>query len=283
MPKDFQKTANSSLELSLPHPGIIDIEGFDKQFQLRCYKPSSDLEPFVVHIWVQRLLQPLHPAQKPPVEVLSGPNMYLFFTPETAFIHSITRREFKYDAFASEVIAGVKFRPGGFYPFLNRPVSDLAPNEPLASVFPNVDTVFTKDLLSQSDVEIVARLQALLQNKQPKQDKNLELVTKIINSLGSDTSPKTVRSVAQAFRMSERSVQLLFRTYVGVGLKWIITRKRLLETMNRVQGQSNPSWAEAAAELGYSSQSHFSREFKDILGVTPSQYLKNLLGLGSRT
>jgi AraC-like DNA-binding protein len=277
MPESFQKTAKTSHELPVAHPGIIDSEGFDKYFQLQCYEPSQDLKPFVTHIWIQRRRQISHPTQKPPVEVLSGPNMYLFFTAESAFIHGVTRHEFEYDAFASEVIAGVKFRPGGFHAFLGKSVSELdTDTSSIASIFPAVNDAFRQDLLNQSNGAIVARLELLLLSKKPEEDKNLELVAGILSALDSDTALKTVGSVAQAFHISERSVQLLFQTYVGVGLKWVLTRRRLLETVSRIKEQSDSSQAEVAVELGYNSQSHFTREFKDVMGQPPSRYFKSL-------
>jgi len=277
MNDDFQKPANNLRELPLSHPGIIDIEGFDTHFQLRCYEPSPQLAPFVTHIWVQRRRQPRQKAQKPLVEVLSGPNIYLFFTTQQAFIHGITRHEFSYNAFASTVTAGVKFRPGGFYPFLDKPVSGLEPNADITSVFPTADRAFREGLLEQSDEIIVRRLEALLMDKQPQGNKNLVLVSKVLAALDDDASLRTVGSIAQAFHMSERSLQLLFQVHVGVGLKWIITRKRLLETVSQVKERSNSSQAEVAAELGYNSQSHFTRDFKDTTGQLPSHYLRKVV------
>ena len=275
MTKGFQKPANNLQEVSLPHPGIIDSKSFNKHFQLCCYKPSPDLEPFVVHIWVQRQLS--RPTQKPPIEILSGPNIYLFFTAEAAFIHGITRHEFEYDASASEVVAGVKFRPGGLHPFLRKSVRELDTSmPPITSVFPAATETFRNELLDQPDEIVVTRLEALLRSRQPAQDISLELVTKILHALDNDTSLRTVGSIAQSFHMSERSLQLLFQTHVGVGLKWIITRKRLLETIGQIKERPGSFQAAATTELGYNSQSHFTREFKDVIGRSPSQYLKGL-------
>ena len=276
MAERFQKPANNLHELTVAHPGIIDSESFNKYFELRCYEPPSDLMPFVVHIWIQRRRPISHLTQKTPVEVLSGPNMYLFFTAEASFIHGVTRHEFEYDAFASEVVAGVKFRPGGFHAFWRKSVSELETDtSAISSVFPAADEAFRRELLTQSDEMIVATLEALLRSKKPKEDKNLKLVTKIVNALDKDTSLKTVGSVAQAFHMSERSLQLLFQTYVGAGLKWVLTRRRLLETVGLIKEKSESSQAEVAVGLGYNSQSHFTREFKDVIGQPPSRYFKD--------
>lgn len=270
MRQDYQKTANGLRELQLSHPGILSAKDFHEHFELHCYEPSSDLQPFVVHLWTQRVRGGDAPTHKP-IEILSGPNMYLFFTADSAFVHGITPREFSYDPATSSVIAGVKFRPGGFSAFSDQPITS---NMPLTAVFPQADRLFRRRLLAQSDQEIVTMLETLLRSKQPAYDRNLESIDRIMAAIDEDPSLQNVEQVAHAFDMSERALQLLFQRYVGVGLKWTLTRKRLLETVSRVQAHEYASWTEAAAELGYSSLSHFSQEFKQVTGLSPSHYLK---------
>lgn len=260
----------------MPHPGIINLDDFNTHFDLRCYEPSDELKPFVVHIWTQRLRHLHNLPPKPPTEIMSGSNIYLFFTPETAFIHGVVPSAFQYDAFTPGVITGVKFRPGGFFPFFERPLSQLTTDTPLESLFPDATTAFRKKLLQQTDEGIVAMLEMLLLNKEPKEYKNLKSIAAILEMLDETASPKTVSEIAQAFGMSERSLQFLFYTHVGAGLKWILARQRLLGAINRAQRQPLLSWTEIAAELNYSSQSHFSREFKKAIGQSPSHYLKGL-------
>ena len=275
MTKSFQKTASILRELQVSHPGIISLKKFDEQFELHCYEPSPDLTPFLVHIWTQRQREDIKPRCVP-TEIPTGPNIYLFLTPESAFVHSAITQRFNYNPFTPGVIAGVKFRPGGFHAFLSQSVSQLADHTPLASVFPDADAAFIKALLSQSDEKIVATIETWLRSKRPEADKNLDLIAKIMDALNKDMSLQTVGNIAAAFNLSERSLQLLFHTYVGTGIKWIVARRRLLEAIARVQNQDRPSWTEIAAELGYSSQSHFSRDFKKAIGQSPSQYLKGL-------
>lgn len=230
----------------------------------------------MAYVWTQRW----HGRDKPayqPMEILSAPSVYLFITAHKAFIHGIVNKGLLYDANTPGVIAGVKFKPGGFYAFFKRPVSELTGRTfPLEPVFAAADTRFTSELLTLPDEAIFTSLEELLHSNRPSADKNLVLVTDIMTALLQDETLQTVRAVARAFGKSERSIQLLFQTYVGVGLKWVITRKRLLETVQQVSSRTRSNWVEAAAEVGYSSQSHFAREFKRIIGRSPSQYLKTI-------
>lgn len=275
MTQGFQKPANTVQELQLSHPGIIDADAFNEHFDLRCYQPTADLRPFVTHIWIQRLKQPLPAGHKLPVEIASGPNTYLFFTSQAAFIHNVAQCGFTYDPLTPGVIAGVKFEPAGFYPFLRRSLSGLnAAILPITDVFPKADAAFTEKLLaaSNTDDDMVSMIEELLRDSQPEYHKNLRVVAEIVHAITTNASLRTVHATAQAFAMSERSLQLLFQTYVGVGVKWIIARRRLLEAIRRAQAHPDRTWVEVAAELGYSSQSHFSRDFKKVTGMSPSEY-----------
>lgn len=276
MTKSLQKSAKRLRELDLPHPGILDPTGFHEHFDLRCYEPPAALKPFLVHIWTQRIRSDVGRVDYQPLEVLSGPNVYLFFTPQGSFIHGIAVKNFKYNAHSPGVIAGVKFRPGGFYPFWQKPLSVLAGETlPVTTLFPEVDEVFTGKLLAQTDQEIVRDLEALLLKNSPTYSDKNEQIDKIMEILEADPSLQTVAAVAHRFGRSERSLQLLFQMYVGVPLKWVLARRRLLRAVQQFHATPDTTWTEVTAELGYSSQSHFTHEFTEVLGQSPSQYLKN--------
>lgn len=67
----------------------------------------------------------------------------------------------------------------------------------------------------------------------------------------------------------------MFHTYVGVGIKWIILRYRLLAATQLAIQPDTQSWTKIAAELGYTDQSHFINDFKRIIGKTPNNTLSN--------
>src|SRR5205085_1076663 len=99
------------------------------------YAPSAALAPFVVHIFTQRVK--ISSDTYRPLEILSGPNMYLFFTASQAFIHTITSGIFEYNT-KEPVVAGVKFRPGGLRAFLGKSLATLGTTDSLAEIFPEL-------------------------------------------------------------------------------------------------------------------------------------------------
>jgi len=64
-----------------------------------------------------------------------------------------------------------------------------------------------------------------------------------------------------------------FRTSTGLSLHRFINRRRIRASFNLLRAGA-PSLAGVALDLGFSSQSHFTRLFSDLTGMTPAKYRK---------
>ena len=272
MAKNLQKTA----DFYRKRVGIVNPQAFARNVQIHYFEPAKSLAPFVAHYFVARL-QTQDDPEYTASYVLSQPAVHLLFTPEESSIIGITTRKHVFRLKDRSVFAGARFKPGGFYPFWNGRMADLAEKTiPASEVFPQANATFVADLLTQSDPEIADTIERLLKRKQPKQDEKLELVKNITATIETQRNMHTTQAVAKTFGLSERTLQDLFTTRVGVGVKWIIMRTRFLEAMERAHLAAKPDWTMVAAELGYSTQSHFINDFKKIIGISPTQYVKTL-------
>ncbi|MEK6878393.1 MAG: helix-turn-helix domain-containing protein, partial [Nanoarchaeota archaeon] len=81
--------------------------------------------------------------------------------------------------------------------------------------------------------------------------------------------------MAKIFTMSERKIQRLFHVYVGATPKWVIQRFRLHEAAERLEKANNINFADFALEMNYFDQSHFIKDFKKTIGLTPEEYQKS--------
>ncbi len=70
---------------------------------------------------------------------------------------------------------------------------------------------------------------------------------------------------------SKRTLQRLFREYVGVSPKWVLQRIRLHEAAERM-AEGEGDWPRLALELGYFDQAHFIKAFKAVIGRSPADY-----------
>ena len=264
------------VEKTLFREAILKPGSFQYNYDLKCYEPHDDLKPFVEHYFISR-----RRAQYDPLyvgsDVLSQPVVSLFFKPEGAHFEGPTMGKRTLAAKDSPLYVGAQFKPGGFYPFWKQPLNSLAEKRiPASSVIPAVTKKFVHEFLEEDDHTMLSSIESLLRSKDPQPDPNLELLDNIIRTIEESNSIVTVAKVAAQFNKSERTVQHLFQTYVGVGAKWTIMRTRFLEVIKHAREQEKPDWLWLASEYGYSDQSHFINDFKRLTGESPSQFVHNM-------
>lgn len=261
------------IEKSDFYEGVLDFQEFAKNYDLRCYQPSPDMAAFVEHYFVSRRNTNFDHNYMGE-DVLSQPVASLFFTPAQSFFQgpSVGRRMLI--ARSSPLYVGAQFKPGGFYPFLEKAVYKIAERTfPVIEVLPDIDDGFITQLLAvKENQHLVSMIEQALKTKSLTPRPHLAMVGSIIRYLEEHCTTTTVAAVASHFNMSERSLQHIFRTYVGVGVKWAIMRARFLEVIKFARTQTKLNWTTVAAEFGYSDQSHFVNDFKKIVGQTPSEY-----------
>jgi AraC-like DNA-binding protein len=208
------------------------------------------------------------------------PYVDVFVSTRQSGIQGTFRGKRTYVAAGSGRIIGIRFRPGAFHAFWDRALAEIQDKYiDLQQVFPQADSRYIEHLLTFDDQAVIHDLLKLVRAKHPQPDANIELINEIITAIETDESLQTVKAVAKAFSRSERWLQLLFQDYIGIGLKWLLQRHRLLAAAEQVRETDQPNWAAIAYELGYSSQQHFITDFKQVLGKTPLQYKKDLTGL----
>lgn len=83
---------------------------------------------------------------------------------------------------------------------------------------------------------------------------------------------RTVDEVARELAVSTRTLQRLARTYVGMSPGAMIRRRRLQDAADIVRRDPHVDLATVAAEHGYADHAHLTRDFRDVLGFTPTQY-----------
>ena len=244
-----------------------------KHYSLKQYYPSKDLAFFVEHYWVARWNLPLSDTYA--AEILSNPSVNLSFTFDDARITGVVTKKFSYTLSGAGVAFGIRFLAGGFYPFLGRSVAMITDSTlPVSDVFDTDSSFWSKQVLTlPSDSHIIAHAEKLLRTKPLQPDEHIATINRIIAKIIDDRSIKQVQALAELFNMSERTLQYLFRKYVGVGLKWIINRYRLQEAAAAINA-GEKDWAQIANDLNYTDQSHFIRDFKNVIGETPAGYGK---------
>lgn len=270
----FQKSAGNETSDSVPHRGVLHPRDFDNDFTFVRYPAPDDLTAYVDYIWIIRWNFP-DGVERQSSAILPNPQINLFFSSEEgAGIQGVYKTKKAYVASGKGVVAGVTFKPGGFFAFWPHDASQLTNKSRIVgTAFPKITIRYITDLLQQGDETICSGLKTLLRSKQVIADPNIALVQHILLHLEENKALQSVEAVAHAYSKSERSLQQLFKTYVGVGIKWVLLRNRLLSAADRARTTPHPDWATIASDLGYASQAHFITDFKRVTGMSPGSYL----------
>jgi AraC-like DNA-binding protein len=254
--------------------GRLDPAGFQRHVQFETHAPPDDLAPFVEHFWLLRWerIRGTYVSE----EVMHRPYVDVFVASRRAGIQGTFLGRRSYVARGTGRIVGARLRPGAFHAFA--PTSTIRALRdkmaPLARVFQEADARWVAQVRASAPQNARAALVELLRGAGPRRDPNIRRLGTIIARLETDPALDSVAAVARACGRSERWVQQLFLGYLGVGLKWLLQRHRLLQAAARIRETERPAWAALAHELGYSSQQHFNTDLKKVLGRTPTEYKK---------
>lgn len=259
--------------------GILKAAAGQAKFDLSRFKPGPRLESFVEHYWV--IHYELDANTSYSQTVLSFPNVNMAFEQDhegrRALIYGIPKRPFVRELRGSGRVLGIKFRAGGFYPFWRRNISELTGNTIAASdVFgPEVHDWLDHVLDAEDGAAMARQAELALTSRLPDRDLQVEFAARIVNDTMHDRSIIKVEQICERAGLSMRQLQRLFYKYVGVTPKWVIKRFRLQEAAERIEQDETIEWAELALQLGYYDQTHFIKDFKSVLGQSPSAYRKN--------
>lgn len=84
-----------------------------------------------------------------------------------------------------------------------------------------------------------------------------------------------VKEIAKQTHYSERQLNRLFLTQIGMNVKEFIRLTRFNYVLKHIQ-TSPCFFAALSQQAGYFDQAHFDKDFKLISGVTPQKYLKTM-------
>ncbi|RRR98455.1 helix-turn-helix transcriptional regulator [Glycomyces terrestris] len=185
-------------------------------------------------------------------------------------------RRFTVEYPASVRLLGVHFKPWGTSPFTGMPASELTNRwVPVDAVWQrSLDRIRNRLHESGATAEALHSLEAeLLARLVDAPPHGLGLVRHTARRLERAHGAVAIAGLADTAGVSASHLNTQFRLHVGVSPKRVARIYRFARLILSVDVQGPVDWAETAHRGGYFDQAHFSREFKEFTGHTPSQYL----------
>jgi len=88
------------------------------------------------------------------------------------------------------------------------------------------------------------------------------------------------KAIAADADLSERSIQLRFKKYVGYSPKEMLRFLRFKQVIHAIENNPDTSvdWYDLIHDFGYHDQSHLIKDFHHYLGTTPEVFIKQIAG-----
>ncbi|MDN4503585.1 helix-turn-helix domain-containing protein [Alteromonadaceae bacterium BrNp21-10] len=255
-----------------PAKGLIQQHVSLQHFELNHYLPATDLADFIEHYWVvswDLVDKPAHTQQN-----LPHPSQHIVIDPQgQTGITGIKSGAFSYTLKGQGQVFGVKFWPGAFHCIYGRSVDELhnqcIPVNPLLKA---ENHQLQQALIKADNIShMIDYMQQLLRHTNPQLDEKAKLSRQIVAYIEANKMMLTVTELCEKFSIEQRSLQRLFKSYIGVSPKWVIDRYRIMDALTNLNNGSNINMTELAHDLGYFDQAHFNHTFKALTGLSPGK------------
>jgi AraC-like DNA-binding protein len=263
-------------QLEQPARGVLVPSIKEGAFEHKRMAPSLPLSALVEHYWyVHWDMQGLPAKQQ---ETLPHPNVHIVIEEQAEGIYGVHTARYTRLLEGTSFAFGIKFRPGGFLPFLGGPVAAIADQRlPIGSVFGDAGSAVTEQVRACAGADaMAAAAEAFLLAHLPPPDPNIALASALLATIDGDASMTSVEALVARSGLNKRALQRLFQHYVGVGPKWVIQRYRMHEAVAQLQSGAPLRLSQLALDLGYFDQSHFIKEFTRLVGKPPGEYTRQL-------
>ena len=155
-------------------------------------------------------------------------------------------------------LLGVRFLPGGLFPFLRVPQSELTEQRiDLADACAPL-----RRELEGADRDAVER--ALLGRLDARRARVGPFVERIVGTRG--------RVRVGDLGIGARTLERRFRREVGLSPKRLARILRFQAVIHAVEATATFDWAGLALDAGYCDQAHLIRDFRDLAGMPPGRY-----------
>jgi AraC-like DNA-binding protein len=173
-------------------------------------------------------------------------------------------------------VVGVHFKPWGMSPFVDLPSSELRDRWlPVDAVWErSLDRMHDRIASATSTGEILQILEDELRSRLvPAPSRGLELVNHAAGRLESSWGAVPVGALTDSAGVSGNHLATQFKSHLGVTPKRVARIYRFARLILSVDALHPVDWPQLAQAAGYFDQAHFSKEFKDFTGHTPTAYL----------
>ena len=253
-------------------------------FQL--FSPSQLLRPYIKSFWYLQRANPLptlhkefmHPSGGYSIVFNLGDKLLLDEQPipEKIFLDGANTVSRKMGFSGYVEVLGIRFQVGGAYPFLRVPLNELRNQPTFLDALPQPGLQELQERIQEAKTlpARIALLEEWLLNRLRIGQEPSDIIPASLALLLKGGWQKPMPELMQELPISQRQLERLYQAQVGMSPKQFTKLLRVEKARLAIKQLKDQSLTRVGADLGYFDQSHFIREFKSVIQMTPHEYLK---------
>lgn len=170
---------------------------------------------------------------------------------------------------------GIRFRPGGAYPFFSFPMSEL--NDSVIDmdlIWGRLVDEIRNQLLETESVEArFLLLESFLLSHARRSFEANRLIMFAVHQLQHSPQFLAIRDLAKTIGITQKHLISQFEKVVGLRPKSFARISKFQKVLTLIEQQNKIEWSAIAYDCGYYDQAHFIKEFHTFSGLNPSAYL----------
>jgi len=251
--------------------------------------PQFPLAQFVENIWYVESSDPPYPREKilpdGAIELIidldTRPKKIFESETSANFRHCrkgwISGERTRYIIIGPEnaAMVGIRFRPGGAYPFFRFPISELSEAvTDLDLIWGGLLSEIRDQLLeSATPEERLLTLESFLLRQAKRSLEPDRAISYAVSCLQQSPQFLAIRDLANMIGITQKHLISQFERMVGLRPKSFARVCKFQQVVNLIEQQEKIDWARIANDCGYYDQAHFIKEFQAFSGLNPSAYV----------
>ncbi len=170
----------------------------------------------------------------------------------------------------------VSFRPGGAYPFLHLPLSELHNGiVALDAIWGNLAAEIRERLYDAPTIKArFGLLERLLLARLSERPRGLNAVQYAVAEIARSRGELSIRILSEQIGISQKHLITQFKQLAGATPKELARIYRFRNVLFSLDSMLPIDWSEVAYRTHYYDQSHFNKDFKAFTGHNPTDFLR---------
>ena len=171
-------------------------------------------------------------------------------------------------------LIGIRFLPGGAYPFFKFPVSKISDMVVEAEWMDQELKELRNAISDLSDHQgIMQNIEKYLWTKFDGTCLTNESVMYVVNKIYFSDEDISISELVRKAGYSHKHFLSLFKSQVGTSPKNLQRIMRLQKVIQIAKDKPNTKWTDILYQFPFYDAAHFAHDFKELTGMTPDKYL----------